>query len=88
MNDLYRYLYSLSKDHYAAEDLVQEAYYRAYLTLEEYEIKNFKAWLFNVAYHAFVDYQRKNKRLLIENEIKKFGFKSKNTYLNNRRSIS
>ena len=69
MNDLYRYLLSLSKDHYIAEDLVQEAYYRAYLTLEDYEISNIKAWLFKVAYNAFIDYQRKNKRLVMKEQI-------------------
>ncbi len=69
MNDLYRYLLSLSKDHYIAEDLVQEAYYRAYLTIEDYEISNIKAWLFRVAYNAFIDYQRKNKRLIIKEQI-------------------
>ena len=70
MNDLYRYLFSLSKDHYVAEDLVQEAFYRAYMTLEDYEISNIKAWLFKVAYHAFVDYQRKNKRTVLEEDVK------------------
>lgn len=67
--DVYRYLFSLSKDHYIAEDLMQEAFYRAYLTLEDYEITNIKAWLFKVAYHAFIDYQRKNKRIMISSEL-------------------
>ncbi|KAA0544629.1 sigma-70 family RNA polymerase sigma factor [Bacillus sp. BGMRC 2118] len=70
MNDLYRYLFSLSKDHYIAEDLVQEAFLRAYMTLEEYEIQNIKAWLFKVAYHAFIDYTRKNKRAILTREVK------------------
>ena len=69
MNDLYRYLLSLSKDHHIAEDLVQEAYYRAFLTLEDYEILHIKAWLFRVAYNAFIDYQRKNKRLVTKEQI-------------------
>ena len=69
VNDLYRYLYSLSKDHFIAEDLVQEAFYRAYLHLEDYEISNIRAWLFKVAYHAFIDFQRKNKRLVIQEQL-------------------
>nr|WP_263325279.1 sigma-70 family RNA polymerase sigma factor [Neobacillus sp. Marseille-Q6967] len=69
VNDLYRYLFSLSKDHFIAEDLVQEAFYRAYLILEDYEILNIKAWLFKVAYHAFIDYQRKNKRLIFDEKV-------------------
>lgn len=69
VNDLYRYLFSLSKDHYTAEDLVQEAFYRAYIQLETVEISNIKAWLFKVAYHAFVDYTRKNKRIIIREQV-------------------
>ncbi|WP_430116741.1 sigma-70 family RNA polymerase sigma factor [Neobacillus rhizosphaerae] len=69
LNDLYRYLYSLSKDHFAAEDLVQEAFYRAYVSIEDYEIKNIRAWLFKVAYHAFIDFQRKHKRVIFEQEM-------------------
>ncbi|CAH2715944.1 ECF RNA polymerase sigma factor SigM [Neobacillus rhizosphaerae] len=73
VNDLYRYLFSLSKDHFIAEDLVQEAFYRAYLQLEDYEISNIRAWLFKVAYHAFIDFQRKNKRLIIQDQIEERG---------------
>lgn len=69
VNDLYRYLYSLSKDHYVAEDLVHETFYRAFIKLDETEIMNIKAWLFRVAYHAFIDYIRKNKRVFISDQI-------------------
>jgi len=79
VNDLYRYLFSLSKDHFTAEDLVQEAFYRAYLHLEDYEISNIKAWLFKVAYHAFIDFQRKQRRSVIQNQLEEQGFISKDT---------
>ncbi|MEH6944530.1 sigma-70 family RNA polymerase sigma factor [Bacillus sp. JJ722] len=69
VNDVYRYLFSLSKDHYMAEDLVQEAFYRAYVQLEDYEISNIKAWLFKVAYHAFVDYKRKYQRIIVKEDV-------------------
>lgn len=69
VNDVYRYLFSLSKDHHTAEDLVQEAFYRAYIQLQDYEISNIKAWLFKVSYHAFIDYQRKRKRIIIQEDI-------------------
>jgi len=79
VNDLYRYLFSLSKDHFIAEDLVQEAFYRAYLHLEDYEISNIRAWLFKVAYNAFIDFQRKNKRLIIQEQIEDGSSSSKET---------
>ncbi|RTR25842.1 sigma-70 family RNA polymerase sigma factor [Robertmurraya yapensis] len=69
VNDLYRYLFSLSKEHYTAEDLVQEAFYRAYLHLENEEILNIKAWLFKVAYRVFIDYSRKQKRVVVSEKV-------------------
>ena len=69
VNDLYRYMYSLSKDHYTAEDLVQEAFYRAFKVLDDYEVRSIRAWLFKVAYRAFIDHQRKNKRMIVKEEI-------------------
>ncbi|MFJ7935908.1 sigma-70 family RNA polymerase sigma factor [Sporosarcina sp. NPDC096371] len=68
-NDLYRYLFSLSKDHHLAEDLVQEAFYRAYVQVADYDIKNIKTWLFKVAYHAFIDHYRKHKRIIISENV-------------------
>lgn len=69
VDDLYRYLFSLSKNHHTAEDLVQETFYRAYLQLLEDDISNIKPWLFKVAYHAFVDFTRKHNRLIITDEV-------------------
>ncbi|MEH7379047.1 sigma-70 family RNA polymerase sigma factor [Bacillus sp. JJ1533] len=69
VNDLYRYLFSLSKNHHTAEDLVQETFYRAYLQLVEDDILNIKPWLFKVAYRAFIDFTRKHNRLVITDEI-------------------
>ncbi|TBL78525.1 sigma-70 family RNA polymerase sigma factor [Paenibacillus thalictri] len=62
MKDVYRYLRSLCYDHHAAEDLVQETFYRAYLYLEDCKEDKVKPWLFRVAYNAFVDYKRKESR--------------------------
>ncbi|WP_147536164.1 sigma-70 family RNA polymerase sigma factor [Bacillus marasmi] len=69
VDDLYRYLFSLSKNHHTAEDLVQETFYRAYLQLSEDEIMHIKPWLFKVAYHAFIDFTRKHNRLVITDKI-------------------
>ncbi|MBE1442370.1 sigma-70 family RNA polymerase sigma factor [Paenibacillus sp. OAS669] len=62
VKDVYRYLFSLCRDHHAAEDLVQETFYRAYLYLEHCKDDKVKPWLFRVAYNAFVDSYRKQKR--------------------------
>ncbi|MFS0782614.1 sigma-70 family RNA polymerase sigma factor [Bacillus sp. 1P06AnD] len=73
VNDIYRYVFSLSKNHHTAEDLVQEAFYKAYVQLESCEIYNMKAWLFKVAYHAFIDFQRKHKRVDIQDSVYSVG---------------
>lgn len=66
--DIYRYLRSLCGDHYAAEDLMQETFYRAYLYLEDCRDEKIKPWLFRVAYNAFVDYRRKEGRSTVQSE--------------------
>lgn len=45
-----------------AEDLLQDTFFRAYLYLEDCPPDNVKPWLFRVAYNAFIDNVRKNKR--------------------------
>lgn len=62
MKDVYRYLLFLCQDHFTAEDLVQETFYRAYLYLESYNGEKVKPWLFRVAHHALIDYKRKEGR--------------------------
>lgn len=39
------------------------------MQMEDYEISNIKAWLFKVAYHAFIDFTRKNKRMTFKENI-------------------
>lgn len=46
-----------------AEDLLQDTFFRAYLYLEDCPPDNVKPWLFRVAYNAFIDNVRKNKRI-------------------------
>jgi RNA polymerase sigma-70 factor, ECF subfamily len=65
VTDVYRYLLSLSKDHYISEDLVQEVFYRAYLHVDKDETTNIKAWLFRVAHNVWIDFLRKHKRVSV-----------------------
>lgn len=63
--DIYRFLVSLSRDPYTAEDLVQETFYRAYVYLENYKSGNVKSWLFTVARNVFIDHYRKQRREVV-----------------------
>ena len=53
-NDLFRYLYWLCRDRAQAEDLVQEAFARAWAAWEsQRDERAVKAWLFTIARHEF-----------------------------------
>lgn len=59
---LYFYLLKLTGSAHIAEDLVQETFYRATLSLDLYEGGQVKSWLFKVARNAYIDEWRKKKR--------------------------
>lgn len=67
--DLYRYLYSLTRNHNEAEDLIQETFTKAHIVLLTNDIQEIKPWLFKVGYHTFIDRVRKEKQLVHTEEI-------------------
>ncbi|QFT90069.1 RNA polymerase sigma factor SigM [Bacillus sp. THAF10] len=68
MQDIFRYLLSLCREHHLAEDLVQETFLRAYLYLENYRGDDVKPWLFRIAHNAFIDHYRKHKRTIVKEQ--------------------
>ncbi|MCM3619326.1 sigma-70 family RNA polymerase sigma factor [Sutcliffiella horikoshii] len=68
MQDIFRYLLSLCREHHLAEDLVQETFLRAYLYLENYRGEDVKPWLFRIAHNAFIDHYRKHKRTVVKEQ--------------------
>lgn len=69
MNDIYRYLYSLTKNNNAAEDLLQDTFTKAHITLLGQEIQDIKPWLFKVAYYTYIDRTRKEKRYIMSDNV-------------------
>lgn len=61
---LYNFAYHLTYSEEDANDLVQEAYMKAYRFIHSYEVgTNAKAWLFRILKNAFInDYRKKNKQ--------------------------
>lgn len=59
---LYYYLLKLTGSDTFAEELVQETFYRATLSLDLYEDGQVKSWLFKVARNTYMDEWRKRKR--------------------------
>lgn len=73
-NDLYRYLYSLSRNHADAEDLLQETFAKAHIVLLTNEIEEIKPWLFKVGYNTYIDQARKQKRTILTNAFSQTDF--------------
>lgn len=68
-HDLYRYLFSLTRNHAETEDLIQETFTKAHIVLLSNEIKEIKPWLFKVAYYTFIDTIRKERRYVITEDF-------------------
>lgn len=64
LDALYNFAYHLTYDEEAANDLVQEAYLKAYRFADKYEGgTNAKAWLFRILKNAFInDYRKRHRR--------------------------
>jgi RNA polymerase sigma-70 factor (ECF subfamily) len=60
---LYRWLYHLTRDRHAAEDLTQEAFCKALANLNRFQAgTNFRAWLFRIAHNSFLNQVRNTSR--------------------------
>ena len=62
-DDVWRVARRLARDYQAAEDLVQEAYARAFRSWRSYESgTNLRAWLLRILHNLAIDNARKQKR--------------------------
>jgi RNA polymerase sigma-70 factor (ECF subfamily) len=60
---LYRWLYHLTRDRHAAEDLTQETFLRALAAVKSFRPgSNFRAWVFRIGHNNFVNQKRAEKR--------------------------
>jgi RNA polymerase sigma-70 factor (ECF subfamily) len=60
---LYRWLYQLTRDAHAAEDLTQETFLKALAALKRFRPgTNFAAWLFRIAHNNFANHYRARGR--------------------------
>jgi RNA polymerase sigma-70 factor (ECF subfamily) len=60
-NEAKLYVLSLCHDVNLAEDIVSDAFYKAFVSIDE-ERDSFKYWLLRVCRNCYIDYLRKNKR--------------------------
>jgi len=57
-----RYVFSLCRDMDLAEDIVSEAFVKAFTSLDD-EQPSFQFWLYRVCKNLWIDYLRKNKNI-------------------------
>jgi RNA polymerase sigma-70 factor (ECF subfamily) len=60
---LYRWLYHLTRDRHAAEDLTQETFLKALAAIHSFRPgSNFRAWVFRIGHNNFVNQKRSERR--------------------------
>lgn len=64
---VYRYLYSMTFSQQRAEDLTQDVFVKAFCILD-FPGEGIKSWLLTVAHNLYVDYVKKNSRLVYSGE--------------------
>lgn len=67
LDDLFRMAVRLHKNRADAEDLVQEAYFRAFKHFDQFEPgTNCRAWLFAILHNTFVNRLKRGRREVLE----------------------
>lgn len=61
-NEAKLYMLSLCHDAAIADDVVSEAFYKAFISIDE-EKSSFKFWLLKVCRNCYIDYLRKQKKV-------------------------
>lgn len=60
---LYRWLFHLTRDRHAAEDLTQETFLKALAAINSFRPgSNFRAWVFRIGHNNFVNQKRSERR--------------------------
>ena len=60
---LYRWLYHLTRDRHAAEDLTQETFLKTLAAIKSFRPgSNFRAWVFKIGHNNFVNQKRSERR--------------------------
>ena len=67
---IFRYVLKNIRNLHAAEDIVQESYEKLWKNIENVDDTKVKAYLFKTAYHALIDYVRREKRFSYSEELK------------------
>lgn len=71
-DDLYRFLLYLCKNKEVAQDICSESFIRAMKNIENVEDSKVKSYLFQIGKNTYYNYYKKNKRLLLTENIENY----------------
>lgn len=71
-NDLYKFLLYLCKNKEIAQDICSESFIRAIKNIENIEDSKVKSYLFQIGKNTYYNYYKKNKRILLTENIDDF----------------
>lgn len=63
------------------EDLLQDVYMKVSTSISNYSAKSFRAWIYTLAKNTALDYLKKKKEILCEEQILYFGIQETHPYL-------
>jgi RNA polymerase sigma-70 factor, ECF subfamily len=66
---LYTYIYKLSGDNYITEEIIQETFYKALEQIMYLDKELSQGWFFKVARNLYFDYLRKQKKVIVTEDI-------------------
>jgi RNA polymerase sigma-70 factor (ECF subfamily) len=61
---VYRFILKNAKNEEVAKDIIQETYTKMWIKIDTISFEKAKSYIFTTAYHTFIDYIRKNKRIV------------------------
>lgn len=71
-DDLYKFLLYLCKNKEIAQDICSESFIRAIKNIETIEDSKVKSYLFQIGKNTYYNYYKKNKRILLTDNIEDF----------------
>ncbi len=62
-DNVYRFVLKNVKDKALANDIVQDSYEKLWMNYDNVQFLKVKSYLFSTAYHTFIDYYRRSKKI-------------------------
>lgn len=79
-DNVYRFILKNVKDKAMARDIVQDSYEKLWINHEKVQFLKVKSYLFSTAYHTFIDYYRRRKKIENTDDFKQMGLSHSEQY--------